>query len=315
MTVKPVSSTTFDPVPTNAGDDFLPGSDGRFGVEGSKYGPGLYVVATPIGNLGDITIRALDVLAAASLIVCEDTRHTGKLLAHYRIKAATQSYNDHNAPKVRPGLLKRLQDGEIVALVSDAGTPLISDPGYRLVTEAVEAGVSITAVPGASAVTTALSVAGVPTDRFMFMGFLPSREGEKAAMIDTVKHVPASLVFFESPRRLADSLAALQAGLGDRPAVVLRELTKLHETVERAPLSRLTALHAGRPAPKGEIVIIVEGASGREAGFSDEEVDQLIRDALLSDRPSEAARMVASQTGLPRKTVYSRLLALKNGHD
>src|SRR6516225_10033786 len=200
---------------------------------------GLYVVATPIGNLGDVTLRALETLAAADLVACEDTRVTARLLERYAIETELTPYHDHNAAAARPKILARLRDGAAVALVSDAGTPLVSDPGYRLVRAAHDEGIAVTAVPGPSAVLTALAVAGLPTDRFFFEGFLPAKDAARRARIAELARVPATLVLFESGARIADALAALADGLGDRPAAVCRELTKLHEEVRRDGLAVL----------------------------------------------------------------------------
>src|SRR5262249_10617309 len=204
-----------------------------------KLAGGLYLVATPIGNLGDVTLRALATLAAADLVACEDTRVTARLLERYGIRTALTPYHDHNAAVARPKILARLRDGDAVALVSDAGTPLVSDPGYRLVRAAQEEGFAVTAVPGPSAALAALSVAGLPTDRFFFEGFLPPKDAARRSRIAELARIPATLVLFESGSRVAEALAALASGLGDRPAAVCRELTKLHEEVRRDRLAAL----------------------------------------------------------------------------
>src|SRR5215472_11847525 len=218
---------------------------------------GLYLVATPIGNLADVTLRALETLAAADLIACEDTRVTKKLLDRYGIATALTPYHDHNAAAARPKIVARLRDGAAIALVSDAGTPLISDPGYRLVRAAHEAGVAVTAVPGASAVLTALAVAGLPTDRFFFEGFLPAKDVARRARIAELARIPATLVLFESGARIAAALDALAAGLGDRPAALCRELTKLHEEVRRDGLAALARDYAAGRETRGEFVLVV----------------------------------------------------------
>src|SRR5579862_4147350 len=218
--------------------------------------PGLHIVATPIGNLGDITLRALAALAGADLIACEDTRVTRKLLDRYVIATPLTPYHDHNAAQARPALLRRLADGASIALVSDAGTPLVSDPGYKLVCAAQDAGHAVTALPGASALLTALAVAGLPTDQFLFAGFLPPKQAARRARIAELARVPATLVLFETGPRLAATLADLAAGLGQREAAVCRELTKLHEEVRRGALDTLAQHYAGAE-PRGEIVVVV----------------------------------------------------------
>ena len=280
---------------------------------GSKPRPGLYLVATPIGNLGDISPRALDVLRAADLIACEDTRHTGSLLARFGIKAALQAYYDHNAAKVRPLLLRRLAGGALVALVSDAGTPLISDPGYKLVRDALAQGSFVTAVPGPSALLAALCIAGLPTDRFYFGGFLPAKAGARRQALQDAARVPATLVFFDSPQRLAESLADMAVVLGARDAAVARELTKLHEEVRRGPLPELAAAYAAEPAPRGEIVIVVGPAPEEAAAAVD--IDAALRRALVTMSVREAAAAVAAATGAPKREVYRRALALEAARD
>ena len=271
--------------------------------------PGLYIVATPIGNLMDISARALLVLARASLIACEDTRVTGKLLGAFGIKTRMTPYHDHNAAAVRPGLIARALV-EPVALVSDAGTPLISDPGYKLVAESRAAGVNLVTVPGPSAVIAALSIAGLPTDRFLFAGFLPAKAKAKADAIAELASVPATLAFYESGPRLADTLAALHAGLGDRPAAVGRELTKKFEEMVTGTLSDL-ATHWAKP-PKGEIVVLVGPPLPAPAASADD-LDSALRDALATCHVKDAARAVAQRLGLSKSEVYARALALKNG--
>jgi 16S rRNA (cytidine1402-2'-O)-methyltransferase len=272
--------------------------------------PGLYIVATPIGNLGDISPRALSVLRRARLIACEDTRVTGKLLHHFGITTRMTPYHDHNAARVRPGLVARAA-AEPVALVSDAGTPLISDPGCKLVAEARAAGVNIVTIPGPSAVIAALSIAGLPTDRFLFAGFLPSKPGQRAAAIAELKTVPATLVFYESGPRLAATLAALHAGLGDRAAAVGRELTKRHEEMVTGPLSVLAARWAEAP-PRGELVVVV-GPPLPAAASTAAELDSALGKALATMRVKDAARLVAERLGLPKSEVYARALDLKHG--
>ena len=278
---------------------------------GTVLAPGLYVVATPIGNLGDVTLRALEVLRGADLLACEDTRVTAKLLARYAIKKPTTPYHDANAEQARPRLLAQLRQGARIALVSDAGTPLISDPGYKLVREAVAAGVAVVPVPGASSVLAALMVAGLPTDRFLFVGFLPSRQGQRIRALEEVRAVPATLVVLESTHRLAESLADMAATLGPREAVVARELTKRFAEAVRAPLPDLAARYAAQGDPKGEVVVVI-APPGEEAAVGDDAtVDALLSDQLLTLRPSDAAALVAQKTGRPRREVYARAMALR----
>jgi 16S rRNA (cytidine1402-2'-O)-methyltransferase len=269
---------------------------------------GLYVVATPIGNLGDVTLRALETLAAADLIACEDTRVTARLLERYGIATPLTPYHDHNAAAARPKILARIRAGAAVALVSDAGTPLVSDPGYRLVQAAQEAGAAVTAVPGASAVLTALALAGLPTDRFFFEGFLPVKDVARRARVAELARIPATLVLFETGPRIAPALAALADGLGDRPAAVCRELTKLHEEVRRDGLAALAQHYAQGAETRGEFVLVV--APPQAAPATPAEIDELLRDALRSQTLRDAVGAVAAATGEPRSEVYRRALAL-----
>jgi 16S rRNA (cytidine1402-2'-O)-methyltransferase len=272
--------------------------------------PGLYIVATPIGNLGDITLRALEVLRRADAILCEDTRVTAKLARRYDLDAERIAYHDHNADAVRPGLIARLAAGAALALVSDAGTPLVSDPGFKLVREAAAAGIPVTAVPGASAMLAALTVAGLPTDRFLFAGFLPAKSAARRRELRELAAVPASLIFYETAPRLADALADMAAMLGDRPAAVARELTKLHEEVRREGLVALAEHYRKAGPPKGEIVVIV-GPPTAQAAPSDADLDGQLVAALETASLREAAAAVAAATGLPRRQVYARALALQ----
>jgi 16S rRNA (cytidine1402-2'-O)-methyltransferase len=269
---------------------------------------GLYVVATPIGNLRDITARALETLAAADLIACEDTRVTRKLTDRYGIATPLTPYHDHNAEQARPRLLQRIADGAAIALVSDAGTPLISDPGFKLVREARFAGHAVTAVPGASSVLAALTVAGLPTDRFLFEGFLPAKEGQRRKRIDELKFVPATLVLFETGPRLAAALADLAAALGPREAAICRELTKLHEETRRGDLVTLAAEQAAAGEPRGEIVIVIAPPAAALADALD--LDALLQQALARASVKDAVGEVAAVTGRPRREVYHRALAL-----
>ncbi len=272
--------------------------------------PGLYLVATPIGNLRDITLRALDVLRSADVILCEDTRVTAKLLSHYGISRPTYAYHDHNGGRVMPKILERLSAGEVVVQVTDAGTPLVSDPGFRLVEAAVAAGVMVTSVPGPSAPVVALSLAGLPSDRFLFAGFAPQKSGARQKFYDEFKDVPASLLFFEAPHRLAEALADMAAVLGDRPAAVCRELTKRFEEVRRGSLADLAAHYAAVETVRGEIVVVI-GPPLPSAAPSSDDVDTLLRKALATVSVKEAAGLVAAQTGLPKRDLYARALDIK----
>jgi 16S rRNA (cytidine1402-2'-O)-methyltransferase len=274
----------------------------------------LAIVATPIGNLGDITRRAADCLADADLVLCEDTRVTGKLMAHLGLKKPLQPYHDHNAARVRPMVLERLAAGALVALVSDAGTPLISDPGYRLVQEAASAGFAVTPLPGASASLAALTVAGLPTDRFLFVGFLPPKSKARRDAIDEIKSVRATLVFYETGPRLLAAIEDLAAILGPRDAVVARELTKRFESVRRMKLDALAQHYRERgpdDMPKGEIVLLVgpPDASGETTSVDD--LDAMLRDALARLPLKAAVEEVTAGTGRPRNEIYRRALALQ----
>jgi 16S rRNA (cytidine1402-2'-O)-methyltransferase len=282
-------------------------------VEAAPIAPGLHIVSTPIGNLGDITLRALSTLAAADLIACEDTRVTRKLLDRYAIAAPLTPYHDHNATTARPKLLQRLAEGAAIALVSDAGTPLISDPGYKLVRAVQEAGYPVTAIPGASSILAALAVAGLPTDQFFFVGFLPPKQGARRARIAELARVPATLIVFETGPRLAEALADLTAGLGEREAAVCRELTKLHEEVRRHPLKTLAQARANQET-RGEFVLVIAPPPA-DAPPSAEDADALLRAALARTSLKEAVGEVMVATGLPRRTLYQRALALADETD
>jgi 16S rRNA (cytidine1402-2'-O)-methyltransferase len=277
-------------------------------IEAPALAGGLHVVATPIGNLRDITLRALETLAAADLIACEDTRVTRKLTDHYGITTPLTPYHEHNAGEARPKLLARLAAGAAVALVSDAGTPLISDPGFKLAREAAAAGHAVTPLPGASAVLAALTISGLPTDRFMFEGFLPPREGQRRKRIDEIKLIPATLVLFETGPRIAAALADLAAALGPREATVCRELTKLYEEVRRGDLLSLASHYAQSDEPRGEIVIVIAPPGAPMSDASD--LDVLLRRALERVSVKEAVAEVAAVTGRPRREVYQRALEL-----
>ena len=272
--------------------------------------PGLYLVATPIGNLRDITLRALDILEGADLVLCEDTRVGGKLLAAHGLEAKLERYDEHAAERARPKVLARLAAGGRIALISDAGTPLVSDPGYRLVREAVAAGIAVTAIPGASALLAALTVAGLPTDRFLFAGFPPPKSAGRRALFAELAPIRATLIFYEGGSRLAASLGDMAAVFGPREAAVARELTKLHETVVRGCLTDLAADPAFT-APKGEIVVLV--GPGAQRAATPAEAEAALVEALGRASPAEAASEVAKALGLSRRELYARAIALKAG--
>jgi 16S rRNA (cytidine1402-2'-O)-methyltransferase len=272
---------------------------------------GLYILATPIGNARDISLRALETLKSCHVIAAEDTRVTSKLLAIHGISKPLIAYNDHNAPQMRPKILARLERGEIVALVSDAGTPLVSDPGYKLVREAIAAGVPIVALPGPSAVLAGLTLSGLPSDRFLFAGFLPSRSGERKSALEELKGIGATLIFFESAQRLAESLAAMAEILGDRACAMTRELTKLHEEVRRGSLTELAAHYEKAGAPKGEVTLLV--GPPLEAAPDIARIDAALKAALAFMPVKAAADLIAGLTDAPRKQIYARALELKDG--
>jgi 16S rRNA (cytidine1402-2'-O)-methyltransferase len=277
-----------------------------------RFAPGLYVVATPIGHLRDISLRALDLLAAADLVACEDTRVTEKLMTRYGIAASRLPYHEHNAERMRPLLLERLKAGAVVALVSDAGTPLISDPGFKLVRAALAESIAVTALPGPSAALDALVLSGLPSDRFFFQGFLPPKEAARRRVLGELAALPTTLIVYETAPRLAATLADMAAVLGERPAAVARELTKLYEEVRRGALGELAAHYANSGAPKGEIVIVVGGASAaaaREAVTGDA-LDAALDAALATMSVKDASAVVAEATGRPRREVYQRALII-----
>ena len=288
-------------------------------VEAPRLAAGLHLVATPIGNLRDVTLRALEALAAADLIACEDTRVTRKLLDHYGIATPLTPYHEHNAAAARPKLIARLTAGAAVALVSDAGTPLVSDPGFKLVREAREAGHTISAAPGPSAALAALAVAGLPTDRFFFEGFLPPKDGQRKNRIAELSRIPATLILYESGPRIGRTLRALAEMLGARQAAVCRELTKLHEEIRRGDLAALAQAYrddAKQPAEiRGEFTLVVAPPTAGEGAADADEVDALLRRALRHASVKDAVSDVATATGRPRREIYQRALALSEGDD
>ena len=271
---------------------------------------GLYLVATPIGNLADISLRALAVLARADLIAAEDTRHSKKLLTHFGISGELTPYHEHNAERERPKLIARLGAGQSVALISDAGTPLISDPGYKLVREALDAGALVTSIPGASAVLAALTSTGLPTDTFLFAGFLPPKQGARRSRLEELKDVPATLVFFETAPRLGKSLADMAVVVGAREAAIAKELTQLHESVTRGALDRLTTEVEASEALKGEFVVVVGPPQEDQTEVSDAKIVEQLEKALNMESFRDAVRNVAEVLQVPRSRVYELGLKL-----
>jgi len=275
----------------------------------TKLQPGLYLVATPIGNLADITLRALETLAGADAIACEDTRITRRLTERYAISAELTPYHEHNAAAARPKLLQRIADGQAIALVSDAGTPLISDPGFKLVREACTAGLAVTALPGPSSVLAALTVAGLPTDRFYFAGFLPAKQTARRARLAELCRIDATLVLFESGSRVQQTVADLASIMGTREAAICRELTKLHEEVSRSSLAEL-ARRADQLETRGEFVLVIGPPDADAQRMSADSLDQLLRNALSHSSLKDAVAEAVAASGRPRREVYARALEL-----
>jgi 16S rRNA (cytidine1402-2'-O)-methyltransferase len=278
-------------------------------VPARELPPGLYLVATPIGNLSDVTLRALETLGAVEAIACEDSRVTRRLLERYAITTPLLTYHDHNAEIVRPKILARLEAGAAIALVSDAGTPLISDPGFKLVRAAQAAGHAVTAVPGASAVLTALTASGLPTDRFFFEGFLPSRADARRSRIDELATIPATLIFFETGPRIAAMLDDVAARLGERPAAVCRELTKLHEEIRRGETTALALAYRDGAEARGEFVVVI-GPPAKSERTEAIDLDGMLKRALATASLKDAVEAVTAATGEKRRIVYQRALAL-----
>lgn len=271
--------------------------------------PGLYLVATPIGHLGDITLRALETLAGVDIIACEDTRITRRLTERYAISAQLKQYHEHNAAMARPKILEKLAQGASIALVSDAGTPLISDPGFKLVREVCAAGFTVVAVPGASSVLSALSVAALPTDRFFFEGFLPPKQTARRARLTELSRIDATLVMFESGNRVQDTLADLAGIMGARDAAICRELTKLHEEITRAPVSELAKL-ADTLETRGEFVLVIGPPPADAQAMGQDALDDLLRTALQRDSVKDAVAHAVELSGRARREVYGRALEL-----
>ncbi|RUT88782.1 MULTISPECIES: 16S rRNA (cytidine(1402)-2'-O)-methyltransferase [unclassified Mesorhizobium] len=283
---------------------------GRTEIAARPLEPALYLVATPIGNLADITLRALETLAAADIVACEDTRVSRVLLDRYGIRRRTTAYHEHNAGEAGPKLISALQAGQSVALISDAGTPLVSDPGYRLVGEALDHGIRVVPIPGPSAPLAALTASGLPSDAFLFAGFLPVKSGQRLTRLEALKAVPATLIFFESPRRLADSLAGMVEALGgERKAAIGRELTKTFEEMRTGTLQALADHYAAADTPRGEIVVCVGPAEARVDEPAD--IDRLLLSLAAEMPASKAAAEAAKMTGGQKQALYRRLLDLR----
>lgn len=279
--------------------------------ESTFFEKGLYLVATPIGNLGDLSPRAVDVLKNADVVACEDTRITGKLLSLNAVSTPMVNYHEHNADKMRPVLTARLKKGETVALVSDAGTPLVSDPGHKLVADCIKEGIYVTAVPGASALLTALQLSGLPTRRFLFQGFLPPKSSARKTTLSELKNVPSTLIFYEAPQRMIETLTDMKEVLGDRDCSVSRELTKKFEQTVRGKISDILDLYAQNGVPKGEFVIVVAPPLEEKAGEQD--VEAALKQALETMSVKDAAAFVAQALNANKKEVYTLALKLKNG--
>lgn len=279
--------------------------------ESTFFEKGLYLVATPIGNLGDLSPRAVAVLKNADVVACEDTRITGKLLSLNAVSTPMVNYHEHNADKMRPVLTARLKKGETVALVSDAGTPLVSDPGHKLVADCIKEGIYVTAVPGASALLTALQMSGLPTRRFLFQGFLPPKSSARKTTLSELKNVPSTLIFYEAPQRMIETLTDMKEVLGDRDCSVSRELTKKFEQTVRGKISDILDLYAQNGVPKGEFVIVVAPPLEEKAGEQD--VETALKQALETMSVKDAAAFVAQALNANKKEVYTLALKLKNG--
>jgi 16S rRNA (cytidine1402-2'-O)-methyltransferase len=288
---------------------------GAHRFEAQSIDGGLHVVATPIGNLGDVTLRALNVLASADYILCEDTRVTSRLLERYGIRNTMKPYHEHNAEKVRPAIIAGLQDGKSFALVSDAGVPLVSDPGYRLVQSCIEEGLAVTGVPGASAVLTALALSGLPTDCFTFIGFLPQKSKARIDLLASFKKLPSTLIAFESPHRIIDALSDITTALGERPIAMARELTKLHEEVLRGSAEDVRQILGARDSVKGEIVLVIAPPQHEATEISTDEIQDAINTALIEHSPSKAANLVAKALGMTKEDIYARILKLKGDEE
>lgn len=284
---------------------------GAHGYTAERLVPGLYLISTPIGNLGDMTLRSLNALAVADVIYCEDTRVTPRLLERFGIKNKLKPYHDHNSEGAGTAIIASIQSGQVVALVSDAGTPLISDPGFALVRDCVTAGIKVEAFPGASAVLPALQLSGLPTDRFSFFGFLPQKRNERLKMLSDIDQRTETVVVYESPHRIVEALLDIEKVLGERPLSVSREITKLHEETLRGTAKSIAATLLAKPTIKGEFVIVVGAQEKAPDALSEDEITSAIEQALLDHPSSKAASLVSKKLGLPRDDIYARILALK----
>jgi 16S rRNA (cytidine1402-2'-O)-methyltransferase len=306
MRAKAASMTTTDGLKASSQRTF---SVGGHSLVAPKAAPGLHLVATPIGNLGDITLRALETLAGVDIVACEDTRITRRLTERYAISAQLKPYHEHNAAQMRPKILDLLARGASIALVSDAGTPLISDPGFKLVREACAGGHQVFALPGPSSVLSALSVAALPTDRFFFEGFLPSKQTARRARLSDLARIDATLVMFESGNRVQETLCDLAAVMGAREAAVCREMTKLHEEIKRAPLHDLAGT-ADTLETRGEFVLVIGPPAPEARLMPEQELDELLRGALRRESVKDSVAMAVEVSGRPRREVYARALEL-----
>jgi len=275
---------------------------------GCKQEPALYIIATPIGNMEDITFRAVRILQNVDIIACEDTRVTSKLLSHFSITTRTTCYNDHSSGKDREKIIAMIKAGKSVALVSDAGTPLISDPGYKLVRSILDEGLKVTSLPGASSVATALTLCGLPTDRFLFEGFLPQKSGSRQNVLSELKNIKATLVFFESARRLVSSLKDIATIFGQREIAVMREITKKFEEIKRGTAEELQQYYTDTP-PRGEVVIVASPPMDND--LSQDDIDKQIKQALLNMSVKDAVSFVAENTDGNKKEIYQRALEIK----
>lgn len=279
--------------------------------EAPALAPGLHITATPIGNLGDVTLRALATLAAADVVLCEDTRITSRLLERYGIKAAMKPYHEHNAEAVRPAIIAALQAGGAYALISDAGVPLVSDPGYRLVRACVDEGITVHSIPGASSTLTALTLSGLPSDVFTFIGFLPQKQKARRDMLLRFKDVPSTLIAFESPHRVVDALGDINAVFAIRNMALCRELTKLHEEVLRGSAAEIQSTLAVRESVKGEIVLVIGPPTDEAPAVTDDQIESAITAALQDHSSAKAASLVSKEFGLAKDDIYARILRRK----
>ncbi len=284
---------------------------GAHAITATSLAAGLYLVSTPIGNLGDMTLRSLNALATADMIYCEDTRVTPRLLERFGIKNKLKPYHDHNSDAAGAAIMAAIQSGQVVALVSDAGTPLISDPGFALVRDCVAAGLKVEALPGASALLPALQLSGLPTDRFTFLGFLPQKKNERLKMLADIDDRAETVALYETPHRIVDALEDIAKVLGDRPLSVSREISKLHEETLRGTAAKIASVLSAKPSIKGEFVIIIGAREKSPESLTDDDIIKEIETALLDHPSSKAASILSRKLGLPREDIYARILTLK----